>query len=59
MRRVEYLAVLVVAVTAAASSASAQEASVEHGKYLVEHVARCPECHTPRTESGELDSMSK
>ncbi|MFN7916888.1 MAG: hypothetical protein U0Q55_16205 [Vicinamibacterales bacterium] len=33
----------------------AEGSPVEHGKYLVEHVARCPECHTPRTESGELD----
>lgn len=33
----------------------AEASPVEHGKYLVEHVARCAECHTPRTESGELD----
>ncbi|MBS1818887.1 MAG: hypothetical protein JSU08_13215 [Acidobacteria bacterium] len=44
-----------VALAPALSGARAEEASVEHGKYLVEHVARCPECHTPRTESGELD----
>ncbi len=28
---------------------------VARGKYLVEEVARCQECHTPRTETGELD----
>lgn len=55
MRRVVCLAAGVAALMAAASSAFAQSASVEHGKYLVEHVARCPECHTPRKESGELD----
>ena len=27
---------------------------VERGSYLVEHVARCGQCHTPRDESGNL-----
>jgi mono/diheme cytochrome c family protein len=27
---------------------------VERGRYLVEEVAKCPECHTPRNERGEL-----
>ena len=26
------------------------------GKYLVDHVAMCVECHTPRNEKGELIS---
>jgi len=30
--------------------------AVARGKYLVEEVAKCHECHTPRTEAGELDS---
>jgi mono/diheme cytochrome c family protein len=35
----------------------AQDSSaVARGKYLVEEVAKCSECHTPRTEAGELDS---
>jgi mono/diheme cytochrome c family protein len=29
--------------------------SVAKGKYLVEEIGRCQECHTPRTETGELD----
>ncbi len=29
-------------------------AEVEHGRYLVEEVAKCPECHTPRNDRGEL-----
>jgi mono/diheme cytochrome c family protein len=33
----------------------AQTANVERGKYLVEEVARCQECHTPKLESGEFD----
>jgi mono/diheme cytochrome c family protein len=27
---------------------------VARGKYIVEHVAMCVECHTPRDETGEL-----
>jgi mono/diheme cytochrome c family protein len=27
---------------------------VERGKYLVEDVATCGECHTPRNSRGEL-----
>jgi mono/diheme cytochrome c family protein len=28
---------------------------IERGRYLVEEVAKCPECHTPRKPDGELD----
>jgi mono/diheme cytochrome c family protein len=28
---------------------------VVYGKYLIEEVGKCQECHTPRAESGELD----
>jgi hypothetical protein len=27
---------------------------IERGRYLVEEVAKCPECHTPRNDRGEL-----
>jgi mono/diheme cytochrome c family protein len=56
-------AVMLVAVTwvaraAAQRSASAQSAppsgDVERGRYLVEDVAMCGECHSPRDSSGEL-----
>jgi Cytochrome c len=33
-----------------------QEAVVARGKYLVEEVARCQECHTSRTATGEFDT---
>jgi mono/diheme cytochrome c family protein len=36
----------------AQTAASAGE--VERGRYLVEEVARCPECHTPRNGRGDL-----
>jgi cytochrome c2 len=42
-------------VVSAAVPARAQNAQVERGKYLVEEVARCQECHTPKTESGDFD----
>ena len=28
---------------------------VDRGHYLVEEIAKCPECHTPRKPNGELD----
>jgi len=31
------------------------QSRVERGKYLVNEVAQCQMCHTPQTESGELD----
>jgi mono/diheme cytochrome c family protein len=31
------------------------KAEVERGRYLVEEVARCSECHTPRKPDGQLD----
>ena len=36
-------------------TARAQDAALARGKYLVEEVARCQECHTPKTDAGELD----
>jgi mono/diheme cytochrome c family protein len=32
-----------------------QDAKVERGRYLVEDVARCQECHTPKMENGEFN----
>jgi len=34
---------------------NAVAAPPERGRYLVEHVAMCGECHTPRQEDGTLD----
>jgi mono/diheme cytochrome c family protein len=33
----------------------ADSAQIEHGKYLVERVCLCGECHSPRNEKGEFD----
>ena len=31
---------------------------IERGRYLVEEIAKCPECHTPRKADGELDGAA-
>ena len=49
------IGVAVVAVCGFTVALAAQDARVERGKYLVEEVARCQECHTPRTPTNELD----
>jgi hypothetical protein len=33
----------------------AKDDQIKHGQYLVEHVAMCADCHTPRTDKGEYD----
>ena len=35
--------------------AAAAQSPIERGRYLVEDVAMCQECHTPRDASGNLD----
>jgi mono/diheme cytochrome c family protein len=34
---------------------SPEAGEIERGRYLVEEVAKCAECHTPRNAQGELD----
>jgi hypothetical protein len=34
---------------------AAQSGAVSYGKYLVEEVAKCQDCHTPRSKTGEFD----
>jgi mono/diheme cytochrome c family protein len=41
-----------------ARRASAPQADVERGRYLVEEVAKCGECHSPRDASGNLDTQA-
>jgi mono/diheme cytochrome c family protein len=40
----------------AANKGNNSQAQIERGKYLVEEVARCSECHTPRDSQGNLDN---
>lgn len=41
---------------APAASAAATQTEVERGKYLVDNIGMCSECHTPRNAHGELDN---
>src|SRR6202011_3799916 len=36
-------------------AADSSSDALARGKYLVEEVGKCQECHTPRLETGELD----
>jgi mono/diheme cytochrome c family protein len=47
--------VIFVAAFAEQKPAVPPDAGIERGRYLVEEVARCGECHSPRDEQGELD----
>jgi mono/diheme cytochrome c family protein len=38
-----------------ANKPTANAAQIEHGKYLVENIGMCGECHTPRDDKGEFD----
>ncbi len=42
-----------------APNSPAQEGSIERGRYLVENVAMCEECHTPRDSKGNLDESRR
>jgi mono/diheme cytochrome c family protein len=37
------------------SAKPAADAQIQRGKYLVENVAMCAECHTPKTDKGDYD----
>jgi len=54
------LVLLVLSVTYGMSAAqraprTSPEEQVQRGQYLVEHVAMCVQCHTPRNAQGQLD----
>jgi mono/diheme cytochrome c family protein len=38
------------------TAAAPQQSEIDHGRYLVDNVAMCSECHTPRNANGELDN---
>lgn len=66
--RVMFVSVVVAGVLVAGSSNAFQKrfalpapptkAEIDKGRYLVEEIAKCPECHTPRKPDGELDSAA-
>jgi len=44
---------------AAQKAAATSQGDVERGRYLVENVAMCEECHTPRDANGNLDESRR
>ena len=38
-----------------AAAPPAADAQIQRGKYLVENVAMCADCHTPRDDKGQFD----
>jgi len=50
-----FVAILIGVIASAPGSSAAQDksAQLERGKYLVEQVARCADCHSPINEKGE------
>lgn len=47
-------AVLLASLACLALSVTAHAQSVQRGRYIVDHIGMCNDCHTPRTEKGEL-----
>lgn len=40
-------------------NAMAADSDVEYGRYLVENLGGCVDCHTPRLENGEFDKTRR
>jgi mono/diheme cytochrome c family protein len=40
-----------------AANTGTRSGQIDRGKYIVEGVAMCGTCHTPRTDSGEIDQQ--
>jgi mono/diheme cytochrome c family protein len=47
-------ATMAIVVNASAQPKDAAKGDIEHGRYLVEHVAMCAECHSPRDINGNI-----
>jgi mono/diheme cytochrome c family protein len=43
----------------ASTAAPASQSQIDHGRYLVEDVGMCEECHTPRDDNGNLDESRR
>jgi mono/diheme cytochrome c family protein len=46
---------ILILIAALAPYAPAQSAQIERGRYIVENLAMCELCHTPRNENGNPD----
>jgi hypothetical protein len=54
LKRILLLSALVAAVTAACARTDEQAQRIARGKYIVESVGLCADCHTPHNERGEF-----
>lgn len=52
------LALVSLSVGAHTANRGQNQADIARGKYLVEEVAKCPECHTRRDAQGNLDRQA-
>jgi hypothetical protein len=43
----------------AATAAPAAQSQIDRGRYLVEDIGMCEECHTPRDDNGNLDESRR
>jgi mono/diheme cytochrome c family protein len=55
MRFQSLVAAALLGLPLAAQPPAAKPAQIERGRYLVEEVAQCQMCHTPKGEDGKLD----
>jgi mono/diheme cytochrome c family protein len=53
--RLSLMAIAVAGLLPAQATKGGNQAQIERGKYIVENVAMCEQCHTRRTESGDAD----
>jgi len=49
------IAFIVLKFTSPAEAEPPKDAAIKRGQYLVEQVAMCADCHTPRTDKGDYD----
>ena len=52
---ISWLALATTAVATDTNNSPAVSVQIERGKYLVERVCLCGDCHSPRNEKGEFD----
>jgi mono/diheme cytochrome c family protein len=52
---ISWLAVATVLSAADTNNPPVDSAQIEHGRYLVERVGMCGDCHSPRNDQGEFD----
>jgi mono/diheme cytochrome c family protein len=55
MKRILLICFVIGVALAAAITVTGQDPKIARGKYLVEEVGRCQECHTPKAPNGDFD----